>query len=941
MRAITDLTAYKGILPYASEIFGIYQGLLGWESKRTKARFVRGFTSDQVRLSEVVRANLKGRFALELNGKGLIEKVTNFGVASLSGQTPKPTGSFVADEILAGLPQDREATPEEWDQLLDTGRVEKLLSERVAPQVMSFYHNNINLQRNGHQEQAVAERIADQFDQESTSAAYMLHLKETKQYGRLNKLLFSKTIRPELMRAFNFSNPMDMIDPNKDIQRISLSPIGIVHLFRQYFFELDTFLGTPVGHVWLSPGSQVELIEVSTRKTYVERTTEAEFETIAKSEKSLTQEDELSAAVKQDNKQDTKFGVSSTVNQGWVGGSATATGTIDLNMSQSMARETTHRRSRQQTEKLSTEIRNSFKSTFKTITETTDTSSKRYMLNNTTDELLNYEMRRKMRQVGVQVQDIGTYLCWQTYVDDPGRQLGIAQLVHLAKGPEVSTVPPPEAIPYPAGLETFLEIDIPFIQISGDKGDLDESYTDGKETDTDTNEGKVERIQRYFRSFTIAAGQAGLQFEGLRFDYLGNDVLIEAEEIDRSAEGIYKFGINLRHINFRGNSPIRIKAIAKWELAEAAKIAIDAKNDAKTVEFSEKTKFEFEKAFVTAARERIKVMSSIEPRPFNDLREEERIVVYRKLIQDMLTPDLKDPDARTHQVVAELLNTIFDIDKMLYFVAPEWWRPRLHRSGQSLGGVPGDPARREAAAVAVTSVASTRQVVGASSNVHATIAASAAEKFITSGVVKAPIARASAISSRDTAGWGGKHRPDNYYITEESTPAKLGASLGWLLQLDGDNLRNSFLNAPWVKAVIPIRPGMERAAISWLEGVGVEGSDGLDKTYAPPQGSTGNIPHAGPTVTVRDAINRLCDVVANKHRDANIPVKEIINDDNTVSATPVDKVYEHGFYPLQDGFRVSGDGGAFEVFDQWVEILPTDQVVPVPVKYDPITGRQV
>jgi hypothetical protein len=31
----------------------------------------------------------------------------------------------------------------------------------------------------------------------------------------------------------------------------------------------------------------------------------------------------------------------------------------------------------------------------------------------------------------------------------------------------------------------------------------------------------------------------------------------------------------------------------------------------------------------------------------------------------------------------------------------------------------------------------------------------------------------------------------------------------------------------------------------------------------------------------------------------------------------------------------------FEVFDQWVEILPTDHVVPVEVAYDPKTGRQV
>lgn len=65
-----------------------------------------------------------------------------------------------------------------------------------------------------------------------------------------------------------------------------------------------------------------------------------------------------------------------------------------------------------------------------------------------------------------------------------------------------------------------------------------------------------------------------------------------------------------------------------------------------------------------------------------------------------------------------------------------------------------------------------------------------------------------------------------------------------------------------------------------------------------------------------------------------------INDDNKVSATPIDKVYEHGFYPLQGGFRAI-TAEPYEVFDQWVEVLPTDQVVPVEVAYNAKTGRQL
>jgi hypothetical protein len=197
----------------------------------------------------------------------------------------------------------------------------------------------------------------------------------------------------------------------------------------------------------------------------------------------------------------------------------------------------------------------------------------------------------------------------------------------------------------------------------------------------------------------------------------------------------------------------------------------------------------------------------------------------------------------------------------------------------------------------------------------------------------------------DTVSWGGaENRVDNYHITEESLPAKLGSSLGWLLQLDGDNLRNSFLNAPWVKAVIPVRPGKERAAMNWLQRLHVEGTDGLEDQYSAPAAELAQIPHSGPFATIRDAINHLCDVVSKKHAEslkvARYPTDEI-NDDNRVSATPLDKVYEHGFYPLQGGFRATPGTEDFEVFDQWIEVLPTDQVVPVEVTYDPKTGRQL
>ena len=67
-------------------------------------------------------------------------------------------------------------------------------------------------------------------------------------------------------------------------------------------------------------------------------------------------------------------------------------------------------------------------------------------------------------------------------------------------------------------------------------------------------------------------------------------------------------------------------------------------------------------------------------------------------------------------------------------------------------------------------------------------------------------------------------------------------------------------------------------------------------------------------------------------------------DDSTLVYLPGDRVVERGFVPLEGGFRSDpGDAvkNAFEIFDQWIEVLPTDQIVPVEVVYDPKTGLQL
>jgi hypothetical protein len=98
-------------------------------------------------------------------------------------------------------------------------------------------------------------------------------------------LMSSSTTLAAQARLRAWERMVDQNQPRKlAIDTAFISPIGLLHLFRQYFFEFDTFLGSPVEHIWLSPGGTVELVEASTRKTLTERLTETFSEAIERSE---------------------------------------------------------------------------------------------------------------------------------------------------------------------------------------------------------------------------------------------------------------------------------------------------------------------------------------------------------------------------------------------------------------------------------------------------------------------------------------------------------------------------------------------------------------------------------------------------------------------------------------------------------------------------------
>jgi len=937
MKTLDD---YKGTLPYASELFGIYQPLLGWKSQITQRRYdrIRSGLYAQVAARALVGTRPAVRVHVpETRAAGL---ATTTGALTISHLTPvdfqiaaaphvsTTIDSGVARLILADIGSQ---PPKDWTKVISPTAVQAQLDK-----LRTLVGKPDELQKNADLASYIADfskaygqsetqvLLQQLFAKECTIAGYLLFLAQ--HTPAMLTPLFFQSPRAALMSTTQLADPLLNFGSNQ--YDAVLSPIGVMHMYRQYFFELDSFLGPPVGHVWLSPGGTVELFEISTRKVVTEKSLEQSLETTTKSETSTTTEDDIADAVKEENRDNIKFGFSNTASYSAAVVSDSATADLSIEHGTTTSREATHKQMRQQSEKLSSEIKRNFKTTFKTSTEETNTSSKRYVLQNTSDKLVNYELRRKMRKVGVQVQDIGVSLCWHAYVDDAGRNLGIAKLVHMGKPPELSDLVQPDAPQMPLPQAQEVNIAIPFVGIDTD--DTDNAYTDGTETEVGLFDS-TEHIQPDFDQ-RVTFASPGYTLTAVDLDPQGSDAKLSVRNLQSAAgSSTGAFTVHLDYVNWNKQNQIPVKVTLRWEPGDAVRQAITDQYNARMADYNQEKARRFQEAFYAAARERIKLASEITPRPAEDLREEERTVVYRALVDQLMS-------VGTHlskHVVSELVRSMFDVDRMLYFVAPEWWAPRLHRSAQDLGDDPSTTS--QPTPPVLTSPATTVKPMHLYSNLVNRIGG-VASSFGTPG-------RGTAITSEDIVDWGGAKEldRDSYYITEDSAPAKLGASLGWLLQLDGDNLRNAFLNSPWVKAVIPIRIGKERAALNWLQQAHVEGSDGLDAAYIATDDDPPEL-HSTPghTVTIRDAIDRLIDGIQTFDRTSRTPiVGDPANPDDPsnhfAGSLPTEAVFEHGFYPLQGGVRFDGNATEQTIFSQWIEILPTDQVAALAVEYDPKT----
>ena len=581
-----DMKKFEGTLPYASELFGVYQPLLGWRSQITKDRLQRGGESVYRDVTSRALARFRVDLVVQASNAAGHFKVAPLQIVNGISTTQLPRvaveiDSIIARIVAANLPVGTTPTQQNWrtwlasktvntELRLSQNRVEACLAnatttmKTIPPEVLSYIDAAIKDRRSRPRHDVGDNAILKEILQREVSVSSYLNWLSTTKIDALFAL-FYRTVTDPLADISAFtSDPLATFGSN-DLRAV-LSPIGLVHLYRQYFFEFDTFLGPPVGHIWLSPGATLELVEETSRRTLVERVFESSTERLDRSEKTDTVEDELSTATREENRMNTKFGFGANVNYDNGTTEAGAHTDLSLDNSRTSAREVAHKQKREQSQKVTSEIRQSFKSTFRTVTESMASSSRRYLLQNTTKDLINYELRRKMRQVGVQVQDIGTLLCWQVFVDDAGKGLGVGKLLHIAEPPDLASLHAPEQ---PAALEPKIvdvNLQFPYMRDPSSEGDgeTDVLYIDGNDQEHVGGVHNVGYNDKIFntKTFTLVPPASGYTLSAQnptwRSQHSGPvDAIVEQTALD-------EVKVTLKQVNFKDQPYVELQLTTTW-----------------------------------------------------------------------------------------------------------------------------------------------------------------------------------------------------------------------------------------------------------------------------------------------------------------------------------------------------------------------------------------
>jgi len=134
---LSDLIDYTTVLPYASELFGIYQPLLGWKSQRLADRFQKGFANDKRSILDDLSKHFAAQVEVDYRDDCQVEVRMRPG--ALARGNIKSFKSLLLKNISRDLPPYENYEPEIWSRLITSEKVEAIIKERVIPEYTTVY----------------------------------------------------------------------------------------------------------------------------------------------------------------------------------------------------------------------------------------------------------------------------------------------------------------------------------------------------------------------------------------------------------------------------------------------------------------------------------------------------------------------------------------------------------------------------------------------------------------------------------------------------------------------------------------------------------------------------------------------------------------------------------------------------------------------------------
>jgi hypothetical protein len=207
-KRITDLTDFTSVLPYASEMFGVYQPMIGWKSKRIQRRYSIGLLENQRSLLQAFATNYAGAADATFSKTECVAAIKNIDIGRLAQQRLiKNKNSVLIQSISNTLPKDIPPVNEAWRSFIDPDLLRILLNTTVAQQYATEYRDqcrqlqsqaNQSLSRTISQSeiQKAENDLITVFNQrlnnESAMAGALLGLFERKLYPQLESLFYTK-----------------------------------------------------------------------------------------------------------------------------------------------------------------------------------------------------------------------------------------------------------------------------------------------------------------------------------------------------------------------------------------------------------------------------------------------------------------------------------------------------------------------------------------------------------------------------------------------------------------------------------------------------------------------------------------------------------------------------------------------------------------------------